>query len=388
MADVDGNRVVGHRAAQFHRKYGKRFAQTERSPQVLAEFEQRLRFLPRRRDRTEKAALLRLPPSLRLETGVGLNGRFPIPVRSLGLDFRGQPLFPQAVGALVNQLFELFVFPFQHPYHVRIERLPRFFHQPRHRFGHRESPPVLPVRSHRVQEVDRRQNAGANRNLGPLQAHGIAGSVEFFVMGSDDGHNRVRELHPFQNFRAHGRVDLHLLELFGRQAAWFRNNLLGNRQLANVMQQGCGLQSIHLAGLDLELLAHFDGVDADSLQMIVRGLILGLDGQRQRLNGSHVQVGHLFHVPFFVRQFAQVEAVGTVDEVHHRKRQQRRLPVGEAVQPAHHSHQARAHQVIGEAPEIALRPYLAQRPALGQRDHRRHRKCIGDKVNARRQKQR
>jgi len=79
VADVDGNRVVGHRAAQFHRKYGKRFAQTERSPQVLAEFEQRLRFLPRRRDRTEKAALLRLPPSLRLETGVGLNGRFPIP---------------------------------------------------------------------------------------------------------------------------------------------------------------------------------------------------------------------------------------------------------------------------------------------------------------------
>ena len=87
VADVDRNRIVGHRPPQLHRKHRERFAQTERSPKILAEFEKSLRFLARRRDRSQKTALRQLPFSLRLEPGCRLDGRFNL--RVLVFDFRG-----------------------------------------------------------------------------------------------------------------------------------------------------------------------------------------------------------------------------------------------------------------------------------------------------------
>jgi hypothetical protein len=102
-------------------------------------------------------------------------------------------------------------------------------------------------------------------------------------------------------------------------------------------KQGCRLQGLHSFPVNLEFLRNFDGVDANPLQVVVSSLILGLNGKREYLDRSHMQVGHLFHMPLLVFQFAEVKTVGTVDEIHHRKRQQRRLPVGKAVQPAHHA---------------------------------------------------
>ena len=181
-------------------------------------------------------------------------------------------------------------------------------------------------------------------------------------------------------------MNLHFFEFFRRQAARFRDDVLGNRQLADIVQQGRGLQGLHPLPVNLKFLRNLDGVDANSLQVVVSCLILGLDGECQRFDGAHMQVSHLFDVPLLVFQFAEVKAVRTVDEVHHRKRQQRRLPVGKAMQPAHHSGYARAHQVVREAPEVAVRPDLSQRPSLRQRNHGCNRKRIGHEVNARRQK--
>ena len=48
---IDGDGIVGHQPPQLHREHRQGFAQAERSAQVLAQFEQGLRFLPRRRDR-------------------------------------------------------------------------------------------------------------------------------------------------------------------------------------------------------------------------------------------------------------------------------------------------------------------------------------------------
>ena len=44
--DVDGNGIVGHHRFQFHGEHGESFGQTQGSAEILAEFEQRLRFLP------------------------------------------------------------------------------------------------------------------------------------------------------------------------------------------------------------------------------------------------------------------------------------------------------------------------------------------------------
>ena len=86
MPDVDGNRIVGHRPTQLHRKHRKRFAQAERGSEVLAEFEKSLRFLACRCDRTEKTALRRPLLPLRLESCGRLDDRHRILV--FVFDFR------------------------------------------------------------------------------------------------------------------------------------------------------------------------------------------------------------------------------------------------------------------------------------------------------------
>ena len=63
--------------------------------------------------------------------------------------------------------------------------------------------------------------------------------------------------------------------------------------------------------------------------MIVRGVILGLDRQRQRFDGAQMQRGHLFGVLLLVFQALQIEAVGAVNQIHHRSGEQHRLPAHE-----------------------------------------------------------
>ena len=51
------------------------------------------------------------------------------------------------------------------------------------------------------------------------------------------------------------------------------------------------------------------------------GVILGFNRQRQRLNGAHVQIGHLGNVTLFAVQLRDVQADGTVNQVNQRQRQ-------------------------------------------------------------------
>ena len=55
-----------------------------------------------------------------------------------------------------------------------------------------------------------------------------------------------------------------------------------------------------------QFFGYLDGIHPDPLQVIVRGVVLGFDRQRQRFDGAQVQVGHLFDVALFVFQFSQI----------------------------------------------------------------------------------
>ena len=61
--------------------------------------------------------------------------------------------------------------------------------------------------------------------------------------------HRIGEFDLFQNLRAHQRMDLHLLELFGRQAARLGNDVFRDRQFADIVQQGGRLQSVQFVWL-------------------------------------------------------------------------------------------------------------------------------------------
>ena len=114
----------------------------------------------------------------------------------------------------------------------------------------------------------------------------------------------------------------------------------------------------------------------------MRGVVLGLDSQRQGFDRAHVEVGHLFHMAFFVFQLGEVQAIGAVNQVHGGQDQQRSLPLDNPVQPTHQPGNAGAHQVVGERPEIAVRPDAPQRFVLGERDDGRYRKRVGGEIIA------
>ena len=214
----------------------------------------------------------------------------------------------------------------------------------------------MPVGRHRVQKIHRRKNARPDRNLFALQPEGIARSVPLLVMRPDDRHHRIGKADPLQNLRPHQRVDLHLFKFFRRQAPGLRDDVFGHGQLADVVQQRRRVQSFHFARGHAQFLGHFDGVHPHPLQVVVRGVVLGFDGQRQRLDGAQVQGRHFFDVPLFVLQFSQIQPIRPVDQVDDGNDQQRRFPSELAVEPADHAGKGGAHQVVGERPEVAFHP--------------------------------
>ena len=132
--------------------------------------------------------------------------------------------------------------------------------------------------------------------------------------------------------------------------------MLRHGQFANVVQERGSVQGFHFSGSHIQLFSYFNGVHPHPLQVVVSSVILGFDGQSQRLNSSQVEVCHLLDVALLVFQFAEVETVRTVDQVNDRHYQQRRLPAKFSIQPAHHAREPGADQVIRERPEITLHP--------------------------------
>src|SRR5207237_1350242 len=184
-----------------------------------------------------------------------------------------------------------------------------------HHVLQRQSAPVLTVGSESIQVVDSRQDTCSYGNFCTLQSHRIAGAIPLLVVGADDGHDRVRKADAFQNLCPDQGVNLHLLELFGSEASGFGDNVLGDGKLANVVQQGGRVQGFQLGAANAQFLGDFDGVDAHTLQVIVRGLVLSFDRERQGFDGTKVEVRHFLDVAFLVLKFAEVKAVGAVDYI-------------------------------------------------------------------------
>src|SRR4029077_15015353 len=120
---------------------------------------------------------------------------------------------------------------------------------------------------------------------------------------------------------------------------------------------------------------------ANPLQVVVRSLIFGFDGQCQRFNRAQVEIGHLFHVALFVFELAEIETIRTENEVNGREKKQRSLPVESAVKPGDDSGNSGADQVVGKGPEVAIHQNLPQRPPLGQRNYGSNNARIGEKID-------
>ncbi len=185
---------------------------------------------------------------------------------------------------------------------------------------------VLAIGSHGVEIIDRAQNARPDRDFVALKPVGVTAAVVFLVVCADNRHNRIGKTDALQNLRSHHRVNLHLLELFRSKPARLRNDVFGDREFANVVQQGGRLQSLHLLQRDSQIFRDFHRIHPHALQVVVRRVVLRLDGQRQGFDGAHVEIRHLLNVTLFILQLGKIEAIRAVNEIYRGQHEQRGLP--------------------------------------------------------------
>jgi len=233
-ADIHRDGIEWHHPLESCGDHRKRFIQAERTAQVLRQFEKQLRFQAGGHDGIQEFELL----------GARRNGR----PGHLEARIRGIAAFYHQVGGEPRHrsvlarglLFKLHIASLQELHHNGVEALAGQFSDFSHRLVQRQGAPILPVRRQRVQAVDGRKNARPDRNFRALQAVGITAAIPLLMMRADDGHHRIREFHALQNLCAHHRMNLHLLELLRRQLAGLGDDVFGDGQLADVVQQRGG----------------------------------------------------------------------------------------------------------------------------------------------------
>ena len=176
---------------------------------------------------------------------------------------------------------------------ARVERLAALLPQQADRGVEAHRLVIRPLRHQRVEVVDDREDARAERDLVALQPGRIALAVPALVVAEDQRRHRIRKRHAADDFGADLRVDADLLELFLRQRSGLRQDVLGHRELADVVQQRRGLDALDLVLRHAERARQPGGVHLHAADVALRGLILGVDGQRQRLDRRQMQVRHL-----------------------------------------------------------------------------------------------
>ena len=88
---------------------------------------------------------------------------------------------------------------------------------------------------------------------------------------------------------------------------------------ADVVQQCRGLHGLKVGLRHAEGAGQRAGIHLDAGHVVVSGLILGVDRERQRFDGGEMQLAYLLRTPAFLRELARegaVSPVGAVPEGH------------------------------------------------------------------------
>jgi hypothetical protein len=257
----------------------------------------------------------------------------------------------------------------------RVIGYPRLFNDQGHCLIERQGLAILAVGSHGIQAVHSGQDTCADGNLFSLESIWIAFTVPLLMMRAHDGSHGIGKSHAFEDICADSRVNLHLLEFFRSETPRFVDDVIGNRQFADVVQQRRGPNSIHVLLAEREFLSDLDGIGSHAMQMLVRGVILGVNCQRKALDGAQMEGAHLFHMAslslhlllfnlkalLLILQPAQVKAIRPVDDIHDRHDKKGILPTDIPVAEVNDADQGSPGQVIRQSPEISLLPDLAHR---------------------------
>ena len=149
--------------------------------------------------------------------------------------------------------------------------------------GHPQT--IGPVGRQGVEAIDDREDPRADRNRRADQAARIAAPVPALVVGAHDRHDRIRELDEREDVGADVDVQLHLVELGGRQLSRLVEDVLRHRELPGIVQQGGASIAFNVGSSSTpSARASADRVRLHSTHVAVRHVVFRVDGHRERLN--------------------------------------------------------------------------------------------------------
>ena len=168
---------------------------------------------------------------------------------------------------------------------------------------------VGPVGRERVEVVGDADHSGAKWNFISLEAGRVSATIPSFVMAQNKRGDRVGKRNGTDDRRSHLRVDADLLKLLWAERARLREDVLRDRELADVVQQGRGLDGLGLGFRHAHRARKASGVCLHPLDVVGRRLVFGVDSQDERFDRRQVQLGHLPRVRAFVLDPTQVPPV-------------------------------------------------------------------------------
>ena len=219
----------------------------------------------------------------------------------------------------------LLVAPLQDGDHARIETFAGLGGDALHGVEDGEGLAERTVGGKRVEAIDGGQDTRADGNRFVLEAGRVSAAIPFFMMGLDDGADAGREVHARQHLRAGDRMGLHLFPFFLGEGAGFEQDVVGNAQLADVVDQGGDAQILQLRVAQAEFLPDGAGVELDPAEMLRSGVIASIDDHRKGLQGAAVEQGELGGV---IGAGAGPDAESAVDGEQNRQREKRGVDAG------------------------------------------------------------
>src|ERR1035437_131762 len=358
--NVNRDGIVRNQALEPDSYHRKCFIHAERTSQLASQLKQQANLLAGRGDGIEEGTRLALVRMRHLEPGPGSEA---------AVDFEILGKFGFFERLRLRNTVEIAIAQLEHLDDTRVETLPGQGLDLRHGLIHRQSAAVLAIGCQRVERVDCGQNAGSDRNLFSLEPKRITGAIPFLVVRFDDGHDGTREADAVQDLGADNGMDFHLLEFFGGHLAGFGEDVLRDRQLTDIVQQSGRSQPIQLQVGKVHIFSDLFDIGPDAPQVLVGGMVLRLDGERQGFDGAEMQARHFQRMSFLVFQPAQIHAIGTIDEEQDRHEQKRAHPIKALAYEAQQPSDGSSDDVQGKRPEITIAPRLRQPTVLRQGNH-------------------
>src|ERR1017187_6959892 len=100
-----------------------------------------------------------------------------------------------------------------------------------------------------------------------------------------------------------------------------------------------------------------------------RGIVLGIDGESQGFNGAKVQVGHVGDMTLLLFDPVEIDVVGPVDQIDHRKSHQCAAPSDPSDQETEALRYYASDQVLRRCPQKRSPPHSEDRLAGRETDN-------------------